>query len=54
MPSDAAIGLTALLGSAIRKGDLPDGLVGIGTVTWGFRGYDYAVGMVTTEGPKAA
>lgn len=41
MPGDAPIGLTGLIGSAIRKGDLPDGLVGIGTVTWGFRGYNY-------------
>jgi hypothetical protein len=41
MPGDAPIGLTGLIGSAIRKGDLPDGLVGIGTMTWGFRGYNY-------------
>ena len=41
MPGDLPIGLTGLIGSAVRKGDLPDGLVGIGTVTWGFRGYNY-------------
>lgn len=41
MPGDAPIGLTGLIGSAIRKDGLPDGLVGIGTVTWGFRGYNY-------------
>lgn len=41
MPGDMPIGLYGLLGSATRKGDLPDGAVGIGTVTWGFRGYNY-------------
>ena len=41
MPGDCPIGLTGLLGSAVRKGEKPDGLVGIGTVTWGFRGYNY-------------
>ena len=41
LPGDLPIGLTGLLGAAVRKGDQPDGLVGIGTVTWGYRGYNY-------------
>ena len=41
MPGDCPIGLYGLLGSALRKGDQPDGLVGIGTITWGFRGYNH-------------
>lgn len=41
LPGDLPIGLTGLLGTALRKGDRPDGLVGIGTVTWGYRGYNY-------------
>lgn len=42
LPGDCPIGLTGLLGTAGRKGGAPDGLVGIGTATWGFRGYNYA------------
>jgi len=34
------IGLYGLFGAATRK-HAPDGAVGIGTVTWGFRGYNY-------------
>ena len=41
MPGDAPIGLNGLIGYAHRKDYRPDGLVGIGTVTWGFRGYNY-------------
>ncbi|MET0339477.1 MAG: hypothetical protein ABW252_00665 [Polyangiales bacterium] len=41
LPGDCPIGLTGLIGSAARKGLTPDGLIGIGTVTWGFRGYNY-------------
>ena len=42
LPGDLPIGLTGLVGPAVRKGDeLKDGLVGIGTVTWGVRTYNY-------------
>lgn len=43
LPGGAPIGLNGLMGSALRKGDeIPDGRpIGIGTVTWGFRGYNY-------------
>jgi hypothetical protein len=34
------IGLYGLIGAATRK-HAPDGAVGIGTATWGFRGYNY-------------
>jgi hypothetical protein len=37
---ETAFGLYGLLGAAARK-SAPDGMVGIGTVTWGFRGYPY-------------
>lgn len=40
LPGDCPIGLYGLIGAAARKG-APDGMVGIGTVTWGFRGYNY-------------
>jgi hypothetical protein len=42
MPGDLPIGLTGLLGSVIRKGDqIEDGLVAIGTATWGVRTYNH-------------
>lgn len=41
MPGDCPIGVSGAIGHAIRKGDRPDGLIGIGTATWGFRGYNY-------------
>jgi hypothetical protein len=42
MPGDLPIGLTGLLGGVVRKGDeLKDGLVAIGTATWGVRSYNY-------------
>jgi len=34
------IGLYGMIGAAARK-EAPDGAVGIGTITWGFRGYNY-------------
>jgi hypothetical protein len=40
MPGELAFGLYGLIGAAARK-NAPDGAVGIGKVTWGFRGYPY-------------
>lgn len=40
LPGDCPIGLYGMIGAAARK-NAPDGMVGIGTVTWGFRGYNY-------------
>jgi hypothetical protein len=40
LPGDCPIGLYGLVGAAARK-DAPDGAVGIGKVTWGYRGYNY-------------
>ncbi|MET0285062.1 MAG: hypothetical protein ABW352_11345 [Polyangiales bacterium] len=40
LPGELAFGLHGLIGAAARK-DAPDGMVGIGKVTWGFRGYPY-------------
>lgn len=40
MPGDFPFGLTGLVGYAHRR-TAPDGAVGIGTVTWGYRGYNY-------------
>jgi hypothetical protein len=37
---DFALGLTGLVGYAARK-RAPDGAVGIGTLSWGYRGYNY-------------
>lgn len=37
---ECPLGLYGLVGAAARK-HAPDGLVGIGTVTWGFRSYAY-------------
>lgn len=39
LPHDLPIGLTGLVGPAVRKGKQPDGLMGIGTITWGLRRY---------------
>lgn len=40
MPGDFPFGLTGLVGYAARN-RLPDAPVGIGTLTWGYRGYNY-------------
>ncbi len=40
MPGDFPFGLTGLIGYAARK-RAPDAPVGIGTLTWGYRGYNY-------------
>jgi hypothetical protein len=43
LPAEFAIGLYGLVGAAARK-RAPDGMVGIGKVTLGFRGYPYKGG----------
>jgi hypothetical protein len=43
LPAEFAIGLYGLVGAAARK-HAPDGMVGIGKVTLGFRGYPYKGG----------
>lgn len=43
LPAEFAIGLYGLVGAAARK-HAPDGMVGIGKVTMGFRGYPYKGG----------
>jgi len=40
MPGDFPFGLSGLVGYAARK-RAPDAPVGIGTLTWGYRGYNY-------------
>ncbi len=40
MPGDFPFGLTGLVGYAARQRG-PDAPVGIGTLTWGYRGYNY-------------
>jgi len=40
--ADLPLGLTGLIGPGLRRGDaISDGLVGIGTVTWGLRSYNH-------------
>lgn len=39
-PGETAFGLYGMLGAAART-EGPDGMMGIGLVTWGFRGYPY-------------
>jgi hypothetical protein len=43
LPGELAFGLYGLIGAAARH-QAPDGMVGIGTVTFGFRGYPYKGG----------
>jgi hypothetical protein len=40
MPGDFPLGLTGLLGYGARR-QAPDAPVGIATLTWGYRGYNY-------------
>lgn len=40
MPGDLPFGVTGLVGYAARK-RMPDAPVAIGTLTWGYRGYNY-------------